>query len=237
MTTLRIAAAWILGLGLIPLAGCGGNAATEQASKPAQAQPAPSTGAGAGRDTRPKIVALGDSLTAGLGLPESQAYPAVLQRRLDADGYDFEVVNMGVSGDTTAGGVRRLDWALEGDVKVLIVALGANDGLRGLPVAQMKNNLERIIERAKEDDIVVILAGMEAPPNYGPEYTAAFRRVYRDLAHEQGVTLLPFLLDNVAGDAALNQSDGIHPNARGAEIIADGIWKTLQPVLDQLTAS
>jgi acyl-CoA thioesterase-1 len=176
-------------------------------------------------------------LTAGLGLAESQAYPAVLQRKLDAAGYAFEVVNMGVSGDTSAGGMRRLDWALEGDVKVLLVALGANDGLRGLPTAEMKKNLERIIVRAKEDDIIVILAGMEAPPNYGPEYTAAFRRVYQDLAREQGVRLLPFLLDSVAGDAALNQSDGIHPNARGAEIIADGIWKMLQPVLDELNAS
>jgi acyl-CoA thioesterase-1 len=176
-------------------------------------------------------------LTAGLGVAESQAYPAVLQEKIDADGYAYEVVNMGVSGDTSAGGLRRLDWALEGNVKVLIVALGANDGLRGLRPDEMKKNLERIIERAKEDNIIVILAGMEAPPNYGAEYTAAFRRVYPELAREQGVRLLPFLLDGVAGDAALNQSDGIHPNARGAEIIADGIWKVLQPVLDELNAS
>lgn len=224
-----------LALSLLALAGCGGNATSQPASKPAQAQPAaPSPDAG---ESRPRIVALGDSLTAGLGLPESQAYPALLQKKLDADGYNFEVVNAGVSGDTSAGGLRRLDWSLEGDVKVLIVALGANDGLRGLPVAEMKNNLTRIIERAQEEDIVVILAGMEAPPNYGDDYTSAFRRVYPELAREHGVRLLPFLLANVAGDSALNQSDGIHPNARGAEIIADGIWQMLQPVLDQLTAS
>jgi acyl-CoA thioesterase-1 len=146
-------------------------------------------------------------------------------------------VNAGVSGDTSAGGLRRLDWALEGDVKVLIVALGANDGLRGLPVGAMKENLGRIIERAKEEEIVVLLAGMEAPPNYGADYTEAFRRVYPELAREHGVRLLPFLLANVAGDSALNQSDGIHPNARGAAIIADGIWRVLQPILDQLTPS
>jgi acyl-CoA thioesterase-1 len=235
MTPLRtLSVAWTLGLSVAALAGCGGNAATEQASKPPRAEPAPLAEPG---DPRPKIVALGDSLTAGLGLPESQAYPALLQEKLDADGYAFEVVNMGISGDTSAGGLRRLDWALEGDVKVLIVALGANDGLRGLPVEQMKKNLAGIIERAKAEDITVILAGMEAPPNYGREYTAAFRRVYPDLAREQGVRLLPFLLDKVAGDAALNQPDGIHPNARGAEIVAEGVWKMLRPVLDQLTAS
>lgn len=220
---------------LLALAGCGGNATSQPASKPAQARPA--APAAAPGESRPRIVALGDSLTAGLGLPESQAYPALIQKTLDADGYNFEVVNAGVSGDTSAGGLRRLDWSLEGDVKVLILALGANDGLRGLPVTEMKNNLARIIERAKEKEIVVILAGMEAPPNYGDDYTSAFRRVYPELAREHGVRLLPFLLANVAGDTALNQSDGIHPNARGAEIIADGIWQMLQPVLDQLAAS
>jgi acyl-CoA thioesterase-1 len=226
----------LLVLCLVMLAACGGNATSPPASNRTQAQPA-GTPADPNSDPRPKIVALGDSLTAGLGVAESQAYPAVLQQKIDADGYAYEVVNMGVSGDTSAGGLRRLDWALEGNVKVLIVALGANDGLRGLRPDEMKKNLERIIERAKEDNIVVILAGMEAPPNYGAEYTAAFRRVYQELAREQGVRLLPFLLDGVAGDAALNQSDGIHPNARGAEIIADGIWKVLQPVLDELNAS
>jgi acyl-CoA thioesterase-1 len=215
--------------------GCGGAATPERASNQQRSGSAASPTAD--EDIRPKIVALGDSLTAGLGLLEAQAYPALLQQKIDADGYAFEVVNAGVSGDTSAGGLRRLDWALDGDVRVLILALGANDGLRGLPVADMKQNLSRIIERAKEEDIVVILAGMEAPPNYGADYTAAFRRVYPELAKEHGVRLLPFLLDNVAGDTALNQSDGIHPNARGAQVIADGMWVVLQPVLDQLTTS
>jgi acyl-CoA thioesterase I len=225
----------LLALCLGLAAGCGGNAAEERASNQQRSSSAVSPTPD--EDGRPKIVALGDSLTAGLGLLESQAYPALLQQKIDADGYAFEVVNAGVSGDTSAGGLRRLDWALDGDVRVLILALGANDGLRGLSVDEMRNNLSRIIERAKEEGIVVILAGMEAPPNYGADYTAAFRRVYPDLAKAHGVRLLPFLLDNVAGDTALNQSDGIHPNARGAQIIADGIWVVLQPVLDQLTTS
>jgi acyl-CoA thioesterase-1 len=217
------------------VAACGGNAGDERASNQPQ-EPAPATSDRSGSG-RPRIVALGDSLTAGLGLVESDAYPALLQKKLDAGGYPFEVVNAGVSGDTSAGGVRRLDWALEGDVRVLILALGANDGLRGLPVDEMKKNLEDIIERAKERNIVVILAGMEAPPNYGPDYTSSFRRAYQELAREQEVIFLPFLLENVAGDPSLNQGDGIHPNARGAGIIADGMWKVLRPVLDQMSAA
>ena len=131
---------------------------------------------------RPRVVALGDSLTAGLGLLEAQAFPALLQNKIDEDGYQFEIMNAGVSGDTSAGGLRRLDWALEGNVRVLIVALGANDGLRGLPVAEMKQNLGTIIDRAREKNVVVILAGMEAPPNYGPEYVQSFRAAYREVA-------------------------------------------------------
>jgi acyl-CoA thioesterase-1 len=190
---------------------------------------------GAG-STRPKIVALGDSLTAGLGLQASQAYPALLQQKLDRESYRFEVVNAGVSGDTTAGGLRRLDWALEGDVRVLILALGANDGLRGLPVTDMKRNLEEIIERAKEKKITVMLAGMEAPPNYGPEYTIAFRRAFQDVAREQGVLFLPFLLAGVAGDTGLNQGDGIHPNTGGSAVVAETVWQMLRPVLDKMSA-
>ena len=127
-------------------------------------------------------MALGDSLTAGLGLDPTQAYPALLQKRLDAAGLSYEVVNAGVSGDTSAGGLRRIDWALDGDVKVLIVALGGNDALRGLPVEQLEQNLTTIVERADARKIKVILAGMEAPPNYGAAYTAAFRQTYRDVA-------------------------------------------------------
>jgi acyl-CoA thioesterase-1 len=183
---------------------------------------------------RPRIVALGDSLTAGYGLLESQSYPALIQQHIDKDGYEFEVVNAGVSGDTTAGGLRRLDWALEGNVRVLIVALGGNDGLRGLGVSEMKHNLTTIVRRAKERGVAVILAGMEAPPNFGQEYATAFRQVFRQVALEERVIFIPFLLQNVAGHPDLNQGDGIHPNARGAAVVADTVWGVIRPVLDQM---
>lgn len=217
------------------LAGCGGNANETPASKEEQARAqVPDDGSA---PARPRVIALGDSLTAGLGLLEQQAYPALLQKKIDADGYEFEVVNAGVSGDTSAGGLRRLDWALEGDARVLIVALGANDGLRGLSVGEMKNNLARIIEQAKERKVVVILAGMEAPPNYGPEYTASFRQAFQDVAREQRVLFIPFLLAGVAGQATLNQGDGIHPSSEGAAVVAETVWRALRPVLDQMSVS
>jgi acyl-CoA thioesterase-1 len=184
---------------------------------------------------RPRIVAFGDSLTAGLGLLEQEAYPAVLQRKIDEAGYKFEVVNAGVSGDTSASGLRRLDWALEGDVKVLIVAFGGNDGLRGLPVAQMKENLTAIIQKARERGAVVILAGMEAPPNFGQEYATAFRQAFRDVALKERALFVPFLLNNVAGKSELNQGDGIHPNQQGAQIVAGTVWSVLEPLLDQMS--
>jgi acyl-CoA thioesterase-1 len=183
------------------------------------------------------VVVLGDSLTAGLGLLENQAYPALLQAKLDADGYDYEVENGGVSGDTSAGGLRRLDWALQGNVKVMVLALGANDGLRGLSVAEMKSNLTQIISRARDRNVMVILAGMEAPPNYGQEYATAFRAAFREIAQKERVVFIPFLLDRVAGRPDLNQSDGIHPNEQGARIVADTVWKVLRPALDQIAVS
>lgn len=180
---------------------------------------------------KPRVVFLGDSLTAGLGLPSDQSYPSLIGKKLKARGYDYEIVNAGVSGDTSAGGVRRLDWSLEGDVRALVVALGANDGLRGLPTDDLKRNLQAVLDRAKTRNIPVVLAGMEAPPNNGPDYTRAFRQVYADLAKEYPVRFVPFLLLGVAGNAALNQGDGIHPNERGAEVVADLVWAELEPVL------
>jgi acyl-CoA thioesterase-1 len=188
-------------------------------------------------DHRPKVVVLGDSLTAGLGLPTTDAFPAILQRKIDDARLPFEVVNAGVSGDTSAGGLRRLDWSLQDGARVLIVALGANDGLRGLPVDEMKRNLAQIIETAQSKKLVVVLAGMEAPPNYGSEYSVSFRQAYRDLAKQYNVRLVPFLLDKVAGQPSLNQADGIHPNLRGAAIVADTVWATLKPELDRLSSS
>jgi acyl-CoA thioesterase-1 len=183
---------------------------------------------------RTRIVFLGDSLTAGLGLPRQQSVPSLVQARLDQEGRHYEVVNAGVSGDTSAGGLRRLDWALEGDVAVLVVELGANDGLRGLPVEQMKQNLDQIVSRAKARGITVILTGMEAPPNYGPRYTSEFRQTFRDLADAHDVVFVPFFLEGVAGIPSLNNSDGIHPNAEGARIIEQTIWRVLEPALDKL---
>ena len=176
---------------------------------------------------------LGDSLTAGLGLPAEEAYPALLQERLDANGFVYEVVNAGVSGDTSAGGFSRLEWALEGDVRVLIVALGGNDALRALPADELKQNLSRIIERAQARRMAVVLAGMEAPPNFGRDYIVAFHQVYPSLARQYHVVLLPFLLDGVAGNAALNQRDGIHPTAQGARIVADNVWTVLKPIVEE----
>jgi acyl-CoA thioesterase-1 len=155
----------------------------------------------------------------------------LIGKRLKDAGFDLDVVNAGVSGDTSAGGLRRLDWSLEGDVRVLVLALGANDGLRGLPPAEMKKNLAAILDRAREKKIPVVLAGMEAPPNNGADYTREFRQVYAELAKEHDVTFIPFLLQGVAGDAALNQADGIHPNIRGAQIVADLVWAELEPML------
>jgi len=182
---------------------------------------------------RPRVVFLGDSLTAGLGLSREQSVPALIQARMDAEGYPYEVVNAGVSGDTAAGGLSRLDWSLEGDVKVLVIELGANDGLRGNPVEGVKRNLAEIITRAKQRQIRVLLTGMEAPPNFGPAYTAEFRKVFPDLAREHSVALMPFFLDGVAGIPALNNADGIHPNPEGARIVERALWPALEPLLEK----
>lgn len=184
---------------------------------------------------RPRIVFLGDSLTAGYGLAsKDQSVPALVQKRLDAEGYNVEVVNQGVSGDTTAGGVSRLDWSLSGDVRLLVIELGGNDGLRGLPVQTTKENLAQIITTAKARGVRVLLTGMEAPPSYGPAYTSQFRQVFRDLAREQDVAFMPFFLEGVAGIPGLNQGDGIHPTAEGAVIVEQALWKSLKPLLEQV---
>jgi len=224
---------------LASVAGCNRDS-TPTADRPAppSAPQAPAAPANADDSGNPKIVVLGDSLSAGLGLLELQAYPALLQAKLHADGYKWDVINAGISGDTSAAGLQRVEWALnQGNVRILVLELGANDGLRGLPVTEMKKNLAGIIEAAQAKGIAVLLAGMEAPPNFGPEYTVSFRQVYRDLAKEYKVTLLPFLLDKVAGNPALNQADGIHPNIEGTAIVADTVWQKLRPMVDAVSAS
>ena len=177
------------------------------------------------------VVALGDSLTAGLGVGADEAYPALLQARIRREGFAYRVVNAGVSGDTSAGGLRRIDWALRLSPAVVIVALGANDGLRGQPPEALRDNLTRIIERARAAGARVLLAGMRVPPNYGADYARAFAAVYPAVAKATGVPLAPFLLDGVAGNPRLNQADGIHPTAEGQRRIADLLWPYLEPLL------
>lgn len=215
----------------IALAACGGPPApAEHAAAPAPAVVPPASPA-APAAVRQRIVVLGDSLTAGLGLDPSAAFPAILQEKIDAAKLPYEVSNAGISGDTSAGGLSRLDWALGDNPKILILALGANDGLRGLPVDGLKKNLATIIERAQARQVAVLLAGMESPPNFGRDYTTAFRHVYSDLAKQYGVPLVPFLLQDVAGIEALNQRDGIHPTPEGARIVANNVWTLLLPML------
>ena len=177
-----------------------------------------------------KIVAFGDSLTAGFGLLEKESYPYLLQEKLKADGFDYEVVNAGVSGETTLGGLERIDWVLEMEnVKVLILELGANDQMRGVPVAKVKSSLDTMIRKAKAKNIRILLCGMLAPPNsdYGREFTV----IFPDLATEHKVDFLPFLLENVALKKELNQADGIHPNADGEKIMTENVYKALKPML------
>lgn len=178
------------------------------------------------------IVTLGDSITAGFGLAPEEAYPALLQARLRREGYDYRIVNAGVSGDTTAGGLRRVDWVLRSRPDVVIVALGGNDGLRGLSVAAMRANLEQIVERVRASGARVLLAGMLAPPNYGRTFTREFAAAFPSVARATSVgAFMPFLLEGVAGEARLNQPDGIHPTAEGQRIIAERMWPYLVPLL------
>ena len=179
------------------------------------------------------IVALGDSLTAGFGVTAEESYPALLQARLTREGFHYRVVNAGVSGDTTAGGRRRLDWILRAHPAVVIVALGANDGLRGLPVAALRDNLTAIVMRLQAAGARVLLAGMRLPPNYGAAYTREFAEAFAIVARRTSVPLVPFLLEGVAGVTALNQPDGIHPNAAGQRVVAETVWRSLRPLLQE----
>ncbi|MFU8811749.1 MAG: arylesterase [Balneolaceae bacterium] len=179
------------------------------------------------------ILFFGDSITAGYGLSEEQAYPARIGEKLNEHGYNYRITNAGLSGETTAGGVRRVDWILRQDVEIFVLALGGNDGLRGIDPELTKENLQGIIDKVRNHnaDIQIILAGIEAPPNMGSAYTDRFRNMYPELAEENGIPLFPFILEGVAGDPELNLPDGIHPTAEGHEIIADHFWDFLQPLL------
>lgn len=181
-----------------------------------------------------KIVAFGDSLTAGFGVSPDQSYPAQLEKQLQERGYRYEVINAGVSGETSAGGVRRVDWILKIQPAIVIVELGANDGLRGLPLEQTYKNLHTIIDRFQEEGIRVVLAGMRIPVNYGKEYTEEFFQMYVRLAQEFSVPLIPFFLEDVAAQPEFNQADGIHPTAEGYTIVTQNVLQTLQPILQEM---
>jgi acyl-CoA thioesterase I len=182
------------------------------------------------------ILFLGDSITAGFGLDPSEAFPALIQKKIDARRWNFQVVNAGQSGDTSAGGLGRLDWLLKNRLEVLVLELGGNDGLRGLPVETTRNNLQAIIDRTKRKypEAKVILAGMKVPPNMGGDYGRKFEAVFADLAKKNNAPLIPFILEGVGGVRELNLADGIHPTAKGQEIVAANVWKVLEPVLISL---
>jgi acyl-CoA thioesterase-1 len=182
----------------------------------------------------PKIVLfLGNSITAGYGLEPSQAFPARIQKKIDAKGWNFKVVNAGQSGDTSAGGLSRLDWLLKSRVDVLVLELGANDGLRGVPAEVTKKSLQTIIDRTKEKypKAKIVIAGMKVPPNLGRDYGRRFESIFPDLAKRNNVSLIPFILEGIGGVRELNLPDGIHPTAKGHEIVAANVWKVLEAVL------
>lgn len=176
-------------------------------------------------------MAFGDSLTAGLGVGRDETYPAQLQRRLDELDYHYRVINAGVSGETTAGGLRRVPWVLGSHPDVVILALGGNDGLRGLSLEQTKQNLSRIIEQLRQAGTTIILAGMKLPPNYGQDYIRGFESIYPNLAKHYDLALIPFLLEGVAASPTLNQADGIHPTKEGYRIVVEQVLNVLGPVL------
>jgi acyl-CoA thioesterase-1 len=218
------AAAWIAFAG----AGCdaGGEPAGASAAAVHGAVDAPAR-------ERPVVLFLGDSLTAGYGLTAEEAFPALVQERIDAEGLGYRVVNAGVSGDTSAGGLRRIDWLLRQPVAVLVLGLGANDMLRGQDLGALRANLRAIVEktRAAHPAARIVVAGMRAPVNLGRGYAAGFEAVFREVAEESSAALIPFLLEGVAADPELNQPDGIHPTAEGHRILADLVWRTLEPML------
>lgn len=182
---------------------------------------------------RRTLVFFGDSLTAGYGLDPAEAYPALIQQKIDAAGRPWRVVNAGLSGETTAGGRRRIDWILKQPIDLIVLELGANDGLRGIPLTETRANLQALIDRirAARPAVIIVLAGMQIPTNMGPDYTRDFSRLFPELAEANHLALIPFLLEGVGGIPALNQADGIHPTAEGHRLVADNVWKVLAPLL------
>ena len=189
-----------------------------------------------GEDGVPTVIFLGTSLTAGYGLSPEQAYPALVEAKSRRAGLPIRVVNAGVSGETSAGALRRIDWVLKQPADVIVIETGANDALRALSVAAARSNIEQIVARVKKTRprMRIVLVEMLAPPNFGPAYTEPFRRMYSEIAKGEGVTLVPFFLDGVAGHPEMNQADGVHPNAAGSRIIAENVWAGIEPVVREV---
>lgn len=189
--------------------------------------------------TAKTVLFLGDSITAGYGVDPSEAYPAIIQDRIDAKGWPFKVINAGQSGDTSAGGLNRLDWLLKNRIDVLVLELGANDGLRGLPVQNTKKNLQAIIDRtrARYPRVQIVIEGMKLPPNWGREFSRQFESMFVELAKKNKAALVPFVLEGVGGVGKLNQSDAIHPTPEGHKLVAANVWKVLEPIIKSLHAT
>jgi acyl-CoA thioesterase-1 len=208
--------------------GCGRPGSDPNAGRERGAEPPPVYG---DRDERPVIAAFGDSLTAGSGVDPAQNYPSQLQAKLDAEGYRYRVVNAGVSGETSSQGLNRAKSVLALEAAIVIIEFGGNDGLRGVPVETTRRNLAAMVSLFRSKGAKVILAGMEMPPNYGPQYTSDFRNMFVSVAKQHQAALVPFFLEGVGGRRELNQDDGIHPTAEGYTIVVENVWKVLRPLL------
>jgi acyl-CoA thioesterase-1 len=230
MTSLR---GFLLIFSLIAVLSCGKQESPQQDKKVESSKAAEDETVVETEDGSKVILFFGDSLTAGYQLDASEAYTAVIQQKIDSLGYDYQVVNAGLSGDTTAGGKSRLGWVLKQDVDIFVLELGANDGLRGIPLTETRQNLQDIIDmvKAKNENTKIILAGMQIPPNMGQDYTSEFRTIFPDLAEKNNLEIIPFLLEGVAGNPDLNLEDGIHPTAEGYKIVAENVWEILESEL------
>jgi acyl-CoA thioesterase-1 len=224
---------WMLLL-VLGLVACGGEAQDGRGESGDSAGAVAASGSRSGGDEPPLVLFLGDSLTAGYGLAEGQAFPALVGRELADEGVEARVVNAGVSGDTTAGGLARLDWVLSQGPDVVVVGLGGNDGLRGLDLAATEENLREIVRRSRDTGARVILLGMKIPPNYGLDYAGRFEEMYEEIADDLDVALVPFLLEGVAAKPTLNLPDRIHPNARGHQVVAETVYPYVEEELDEL---
>lgn len=218
-------------LTLLLFSSCG-EASKNETNAEIEAEESEGTEKDTSKDTK-TILFFGDSLTAAMGLDPAEGFPAEIQQKIDSIGLNYEVVNAGLSGETTAGGRNRIQWVLNQKVDVFVLELGANDGLRGIPVEETRQNLQAIIDivRAKNPNVEIILAGMQVPPNLGQDYTEEFKNVFPELAQENDLHLIPFLLEGVAGNPSLNQQDRIHPTEEGYDIVAENVWTVLEPVI------